>query len=77
MTVFLDEEIEPFSVSIETAARLTGICRSRLYYLIAEGRLDARKYGKSTLIIADSLRKFLNNLPLAKIRRKDLPQSLL
>ena len=72
MTVFIDEELASMAVSIETAARLTGICRSRLYYLIAEGRIDARKYGKSTLILADSLRKFLSDLPPAKIYRKDL-----
>ena len=77
MTVFIDEEMDPISVSIETAARLTGICRSRLYYLIAEGKIDARKYGKSTLILAGSLRRFLADLPSAKIRRKSLPESLL
>ncbi len=77
MTVFLDEEMEPISVSIETASRLTGICRSRIYYLIAQGKLDARKYGKSTLILADSLKKFLSDLPPAKIYRKDLLQSRL
>lgn len=57
---------EIFTLSIETAARITGICRSRIYILIADGSIDAKKLGKSTLIDAASLRRFLADLPPAK-----------
>lgn len=56
---------EILSLSIETAARITGICRSRIYTLIANGSIDAKKFGKSTLIDAASLRRFLADLPSA------------
>ena len=46
--------------SIAEAASAISIGRSKLYELIAEGRLETRKIGKRTLIPAASLAKLLD-----------------
>lgn len=66
----------PMSVSIDDASRLTGICRSRIYDLINAGAIDARKFGKSTIILTDSLKKFLAQLPPARSKKYPVPQLL-
>ena len=45
--------------SIPEAAAAVSIGRSKVYTLIAEGRLEARKIGKRTVIPAASLAKLL------------------
>lgn len=52
--------IEPLTVRIPDAIRLTGICRSKLYELIASGDLETVKLGRSTLIPVDSLRALID-----------------
>ena len=47
---------EPISVRIPEACRLTGIGRSKLYKLIAEGRIEVVKVGAITLVPYASLR---------------------
>ncbi|MFN8926639.1 MAG: helix-turn-helix domain-containing protein [Rhodospirillales bacterium] len=56
----------PIAVTIAEASALSGLSRSSLYNLIAEGRLSPRKYGARTLILFDELDAFLRGLPLAK-----------
>ena len=48
-----------------TAARRVGISRSKIFEAIKEGRLDARKFGRRTVITEDALRAFLAALPSA------------
>ncbi len=45
--------------SIPEAAAAVSIGRSKIYALIAEGRLETRKIGKRTVIPATSLAKLL------------------
>ena len=45
--------------SIPEAAAAISIGRSKIYNLIAEGRLETRKIGKRTVITAASLAKLL------------------
>jgi excisionase family DNA binding protein len=40
-----------------------GIGRDKLYKLIREGKLPARKLGRKTLILATDLEAFLESLP--------------
>lgn len=49
----------PITVRIREACRLTGIGRSKLYMLIAEGHIEVVKVGSMTLISYRSLEKFL------------------
>ena len=54
--VSLNPNFEPIAYSIADAVRASSICRTSLYRLIKEGKLEARKVGKRTLIPAASLR---------------------
>ena len=49
--------LEPMTVRIPTAIRLTGIGRSKLYQLIASGEIETVKIGASTLVSVASLRR--------------------
>jgi excisionase family DNA binding protein len=51
--------IEPLAYSVREACRVSSIGRTRLYQLIGEGQLEARKIGKRTLIPAASLRALI------------------
>jgi excisionase family DNA binding protein len=51
---------EPLAYSINEACRVSSLGRTRLYELIAEGQLEARRIGKRTLIPAESLRRLIN-----------------
>lgn len=53
---------------IPDACAVLGIGRTKLYALIAEGKIKARACGGRTLIPADALRDFVENLPAASIR---------
>ena len=59
---------EPIAYTLDDAGRVAGHGRTKLYELISEGVLDARKAGSRTLIVGDSLRAYLANLPRADIR---------
>lgn len=52
--------LQPLAYSIANACKVSSIGRTRLYSLIAEGKLEARKVGKRTLIPAESLQKLIN-----------------
>lgn len=51
--------IEPLAYPVSEACRVSSLGRTRLYQLIAEGRLEVRKIGKRTLIPAASLRALI------------------
>ncbi|MDE2301698.1 MAG: helix-turn-helix domain-containing protein [Sphingomonadales bacterium] len=50
---------EPLAYSVSEACRVSTLGKTRLYQLISEGRLEARKIGSRTLIPADSLRALI------------------
>lgn len=49
----------PWAYSIDDACRITSLGRTRLYQLIAEGRLTVRKIGRRTLVPASALSALL------------------
>lgn len=51
------------SMTIPRAVEVSGIGRTRIYELIREGKLEAKKEGRRTLILADSLRRHVESLP--------------
>jgi len=57
-----------FSIS-EVKARL-GIGNTFVYQEISAGHLDARKIGARTFVTAESLRQYIQALPLADIAMK-------
>jgi hypothetical protein len=61
------QEASPFGLSIAAAVGATGnaVSRTRLFELIRTGEVDARKVGRRTVVIADSLRDYLMRQPRA------------
>jgi excisionase family DNA binding protein len=55
----MQSKFEPIAYSVADACRVSSIGRTRLYQLIGEGRLEARKVGRRTLIPAASLRALI------------------
>jgi excisionase family DNA binding protein len=55
--------MEPIAYRIADASKVVGLSRSRIYELIGEGALEARKIGNCTVIPAASLRALLANAP--------------
>lgn len=51
-----ERKIEPLTVRIATAVRITGLSRSRIYELIQAGELETVKVGRATLIQYKSLK---------------------
>lgn len=52
--------LQPITVRIREACRLTGISRSKLYELIAAGEIDTIKIGRATLVPVTGLSAFLD-----------------
>ena len=59
----MDALIERQGLSVSEASHVAGIGRTKLYEAIGAGELEARKYGKRTLILRDDLLRFLTSLP--------------
>jgi hypothetical protein len=70
------EQVSPFALSIAGTVQATGgaVSRTRLFDLIRSGEVDARKVGRRTVVIAESLRAFLERQPqAAEVRRGGQP----
>jgi excisionase family DNA binding protein len=59
---------EVLAYTIADSAKVSGLGRTTIYEAIGAGKLEARKAGNRTLVVADSLRSFVANLPAADIR---------
>ena len=60
--------LEPLTVTIEQTEQITGESRSQVYVRIGRGEYQAVKSGSRTLIIYDSIKRHVANLPSAKIK---------
>jgi hypothetical protein len=56
-----ERKIEPLTVRIATAVRITGLSRSRIYELTQSGDLDTVKVGRATLVQYQSLKRMTRN----------------
>jgi hypothetical protein len=56
------------ALSIAQAVTATGgaISRTRLFSLIGSGEIDARRVGRRTVVLSDSLKAFLDRAPSAR-----------
>ncbi len=62
-----NQSIELTHVSVDKGRELVGgLGHSKFYELIAEGKIDAFKAGRRTLISVASIRRYLNSLPQTK-----------
>ena len=58
----------PIAFRVPAACAAAGISRTRLYELIAAGKIEAKACGGRTLIMAKSLADFIASLPSAPIK---------
>lgn len=58
--------IEPITMRVPDACRFVGISRSTLYLLIASRDVEVIKLGASTLVLTESLRRFVEGRRSAK-----------
>jgi hypothetical protein len=52
--------------TIRRLQEASGVGRNKIYLDLAAGRLQARKHGKRTIILADEARRWLESLPVAQ-----------
>jgi excisionase family DNA binding protein len=55
----VERPVDPITVRVKDACRMTGIGRSKLYELIETGEIATFKVGTMTLIPVASIRRFL------------------
>ncbi len=67
--------MEPYALTVPEAVRFSGIARTRLYMLASEGRLELKKCGRRTIVLADDLKRLLAELPAADIRPAPRPSA--
>lgn len=53
--------MEQLAYSINETAKALSLGRTSVYALISEGRLEAFKLGRRTLVKADSIRRLIND----------------
>lgn len=51
--------MEPLAVSINDTVRMLGVGRTSIYEMIRDGRLEAFKLGRRTLVRVDSIRRLV------------------
>lgn len=56
---------DKISLTIQDVSKATGIGRTKIFELIRDGKLPARKIGTRTIILAEDLKIFLDKLPSA------------
>ncbi len=59
-------KIEPLVLGVKDAAAYVGLSRSRLYELIRDDVIEARKLGARTVVPTESLKAFVVGSPLIK-----------
>jgi excisionase family DNA binding protein len=65
---------EPVAYKRTDVARITGLSERTIQRAIADGRLEARRFGARVIVRAEDLQKFLDNLdPARKSRRQNDP----
>lgn len=52
--------MEPITVTIQGAREALGLGRTKIYALIAEGKLKKRKIGRRTLVTTKSIRALVD-----------------
>jgi hypothetical protein len=60
--------LEPLTVTMQQAERLTGESRSQIYTRIGRGEYEAVKSGQRLFIVYESIKRRIAGLPRAKIK---------
>jgi hypothetical protein len=62
-------DFQPMLISVDRVSDLIGKCRRSVYQLIATDKLEAVKAGRNTLVIYDSVKRYVDSLPAAKFKQ--------
>lgn len=52
--------MDPLAISIKDAAKALGLGRTSIYQMIKDGRLEAFKLGRRTLVKTESIRRLVD-----------------
>ena len=63
MNLDMSAKSDPVVVSLPRAPEFFGLSRSAIYRAAADGHITLMKMGRSTLVDAASVRRYLANLP--------------
>jgi hypothetical protein len=61
--------IEPILLPIDRVSDMIGKCRRSVYQLIATDKLEAVKAGRNTLVVFDSVKRYVDSLPPARFKQ--------
>jgi hypothetical protein len=64
------ESALPIAARIPEACRISGLSRAAIYRGRKDGKIRLLKNGRSTLVLMDSVRRYLAELPEAEPRRR-------
>jgi hypothetical protein len=56
-------------IPIDRVADMIGKCRRSIYQLIASDQLEAVKAGRNTLVVFDSVKRYVDSLPPARFKQ--------
>jgi hypothetical protein len=62
-------DFQPMLIPIDRVADLIGKCRRSVYQLIASDQLEAVKAGRNTLVVYDSVKRYVADLPAARFKQ--------
>jgi hypothetical protein len=62
-------DFQPMLIPIDRVADLIGKCRRSVYQLIASDQLEAVKAGRNTLVVFDSVKRYVAGLPAARFKQ--------
>lgn len=65
MTTDEQTRLEPLTVTVQEARRLTGLGNTTIYKLIGQGKLRTTKVGARTLVMFPSLKSLIECAPAA------------
>ena len=63
----MDDKVQKMAFSIDEAAMRVGLGRDAIYGAVRQGKLEAKKMGRRTLVTADALRRYLDDLPSLRL----------
>lgn len=56
----MEANVEPLAISINDTAKVLGLGRTSIYAMIGEGKLEAFKLGRRTLVRVESIRRLVD-----------------
>jgi hypothetical protein len=62
-------DLQPMLIPIDRVADMIGKCRRSIYQLIASDQLEAVKAGRNTLVVFDSVKRYVDSLPPARFKQ--------